>query len=92
VDELELDQKKATAKTTTAAFLKKKTDLLKQISALENQVNAMQNYENAKTKIAQTEVAAVELNQSQIKSEAAMVPHAPYSANSEASPSPLGAL
>lgn len=92
IDELELDQKKAQAKTTTANFLKKKTDLLKQITALENQVNAMQNYENAKTKIAQTEVAAVELNQSQIASEAKMVPHAPYSANSESSPSPLGAL
>jgi hypothetical protein len=92
IDELELQQKKAAEKTTTAAFLEKKTDLLKQISALENQVNAMQNYENAKTKIAQTEVAAVELNQSQIQSEATMAPHAPYNANAAASPNPLGVL
>jgi len=93
IDEMEL-KNKSTAKTkaTTNAFLKKKEDLMKQISALENQVNAMQNYENAKTKIAQTEVAAVELNESQIASEAKMVPHIPYHSNQQVSPNPLGVL
>jgi hypothetical protein len=53
---------------TTTTLLNRKKDLLAQIVDLQNQVNAMQNYENAKTKVAQTEVAAVELNNSQIRS------------------------
>lgn len=57
----------STPSATTTDLLNKKKSLMKQIAMLQNQVNAMQNYENAKTKIAQSEVAAVQLNESQIK-------------------------
>lgn len=72
---------------TTTALLNKKKNLLAQIADLQNQVNSMQNYENAKTKVAQTEVAGVELNNSQIHSLARMHTPAPTPQYT-----PLGAL
>jgi outer membrane murein-binding lipoprotein Lpp len=77
----------SSASATTTALLNKKKNLLSQIADLQNQVNAMQNYENAKTKVAQTEVAGVELNNSQIRSLAKM--HTPTPTPQY---TPLGAL
>ncbi|MDD5278639.1 MULTISPECIES: hypothetical protein [Acidithiobacillus] len=57
----------STASATTTDLLNKKKSLMKQISMLQNQVNAMQNYENSKARIAQSEVAAVQLNESQLR-------------------------